>query len=299
MTTVEKIARCRKEKEFTQAELADLMGVSRQAVSRWESDLAFPETEKLIKLSKLFGCSTDWLLNYNEENFNVHNEENFNAHNEENFNVHAEAEEEVQSDGEEPVKKRRNVNWSFSLNSFYFEYKSKTCLGKLPLVHVNIGLGRTATGIIALGLKARGIISVGLLSLGVLSLGLLSLGVFAFGLLVAGLTASGAIAVGAIALGGLAIGLFAMGGCAAGLFSVGGYAAGYYVAIGGGAVGRIAVGGVYANGSDVSVTVSDAETMKDAVYAALEEIPALWSVFISWMRGIFNGVLNGSVTLGG
>lgn len=283
MTTGEKIAQCRKEKEFTQAELADIMGVSRQAVSRWESDLAFPETEKLIKLSKLFGCSTDWLLNYNEEN----------------FNVHAEAEEEVQSDGEEPVKKRRNVNWSFSLNSFYFEYKSKTCLGKLPLVHVNIGLGRTATGIIALGLKARGIISVGLLSLGVLSLGLLSLGVFAFGLLAAGLTASGAIAVGAIALGGLAIGVFAMGGCAAGLFSVGGYAAGYYVAIGGGAVGRIAVGGVYANGSDVSVTVLDAETMKDAVYAALDEIPALWSVFISWMRGIFDGVLNGSVTLGG
>lgn len=282
MTTGEKIAQCRKEKGLTQAELADLMGVSRQAVSRWESDLAFPETEKLLKLSKLFGCSTDWLLNYNEEN----------------FNVHAEVEEEVKSDDEEPVKKRRNINWSFNLNSFYFEYKSKICLGKLPLVHVNIGLGRTATGIIALGLKARGIISVGLLSLGVLSLGLLSLGVFAFGLLVAGLTASGAIAVGGIAVGGLAIGLFAMGGCAVGLFSVGGYAVGYYVAIGGGAVGRIAIGGVYANGSHISVTVIDVETMKDTVYSALDEIPALWSVFTSWMRGIFDGVLNGSVTLG-
>lgn len=37
--------------------------MSRQSVSRWEMDAAFPETEKLIKLSRLLECSIDFLLN--------------------------------------------------------------------------------------------------------------------------------------------------------------------------------------------------------------------------------------------
>lgn len=36
--------------------------MSRQSISKWESDIAFPETDKLIELSKLFDCSTDYLL---------------------------------------------------------------------------------------------------------------------------------------------------------------------------------------------------------------------------------------------
>lgn len=63
MTTGEKLALLRKKKGITQEELSDLLDVSRQSVSRWEMDIAFPETEKLIKLSKLFDCSIDFLLN--------------------------------------------------------------------------------------------------------------------------------------------------------------------------------------------------------------------------------------------
>ena len=63
MTTGQKIAMERKELNLTQEGLADRLGVSRQAVSRWEVDAAFPETEKLLALSKLFGCSIDYLLN--------------------------------------------------------------------------------------------------------------------------------------------------------------------------------------------------------------------------------------------
>jgi len=63
MTTGEKIAMLRKGKGITQEQLAELLGVARQSVSRWEMDLAFPETEKLIRLSKLFSCSIDFLLN--------------------------------------------------------------------------------------------------------------------------------------------------------------------------------------------------------------------------------------------
>ncbi len=62
MTTGEKIAALRKKNNMTQEQLAEVLGVARQSVSRWEMDVAFPETEKLIKLSKLWDCSIDFLL---------------------------------------------------------------------------------------------------------------------------------------------------------------------------------------------------------------------------------------------
>ncbi|HEY8348416.1 MAG TPA: helix-turn-helix domain-containing protein [Clostridia bacterium] len=63
MTTGEKIAFLRKRKGLTQEQMAEILEVSRQSVSRWEIDMAFPETEKLIKLSRLLECSIDYLLN--------------------------------------------------------------------------------------------------------------------------------------------------------------------------------------------------------------------------------------------
>lgn len=63
MTTGEKIAALRKEKGITQEEMAESLKVTRQSVSRWEMDAAFPETEKLIKLGRLLECSIDFLLN--------------------------------------------------------------------------------------------------------------------------------------------------------------------------------------------------------------------------------------------
>ena len=62
MTLGEKLAKARKEKNITQEQLADYLGVSRQSVSKWESDIAYPETDKLIRLSELFDCSLDYLL---------------------------------------------------------------------------------------------------------------------------------------------------------------------------------------------------------------------------------------------
>ena len=66
MRTGEKIAFLRKKKGFTQEQMAEILEVSRQSVSRWEIDAAFPETEKLIKLSRLLECSVDFLLNESE-----------------------------------------------------------------------------------------------------------------------------------------------------------------------------------------------------------------------------------------
>ena len=71
MTTGEKLSSLRKQNNYTQEELADIMNVSRQSVSRWESDVSFPETEKLVALSKLYKCSIDYLLNNENDNPNI------------------------------------------------------------------------------------------------------------------------------------------------------------------------------------------------------------------------------------
>ena len=62
MTLGEKLSRLRKEYNYTQEQLADILGISRQSISKWESDIAYPETDKLIELGRLFDCSMDYLL---------------------------------------------------------------------------------------------------------------------------------------------------------------------------------------------------------------------------------------------
>lgn len=62
MSLGEKIQRLRKENTLTQEALADKLGVSRQAISKWELDEALPDLNKLITISKLFQVSTDYLL---------------------------------------------------------------------------------------------------------------------------------------------------------------------------------------------------------------------------------------------
>lgn len=68
MTFGEKLSRERKQKNYTQEQLADILGVSRQSISKWESDIAYPETDKLIKLGNLFNCSMDYFLKDDVEN---------------------------------------------------------------------------------------------------------------------------------------------------------------------------------------------------------------------------------------
>lgn len=62
MTFGEKLSKLRKENNYTQEQLADMLNVSRQSVSKWESNMAYPETDKIISLARLFECSTDYLL---------------------------------------------------------------------------------------------------------------------------------------------------------------------------------------------------------------------------------------------
>lgn len=62
----ENIARFRKEKGLSQEKVAEYMGVSRQAVTKWESNSSKPSSDNLIKLAELFDVKVDVLLGDNE-----------------------------------------------------------------------------------------------------------------------------------------------------------------------------------------------------------------------------------------
>ena len=67
----EKIYILRKKNSLSQEALAEKLGVSRQSVSKWETGEATPEVNKLLALSRLFGVTTDYLLNDEAEEENV------------------------------------------------------------------------------------------------------------------------------------------------------------------------------------------------------------------------------------
>ena len=62
MTLGNKLQRLRKDKSMSQEKLAEELGVTRQAVSKWELDAALPDTANIIALSRLFDVSADYLL---------------------------------------------------------------------------------------------------------------------------------------------------------------------------------------------------------------------------------------------
>lgn len=264
-----RLARLRRAQNITQEELAERLGISRQAVSKWESDLAYPETDKLLTLSRLYGCTVDYLLTGEEP---------------------VPPCPEPKSEPHATTAPLTRLGAAWNRRPRYFEFKSRRTVGNLPLVHINIGWGRKATGVVAIGLAARGIVSLGLASVGVLSVGLasaglLSLGIFALGLLLA----IGSIAVGAVAIGAIAVGLLAIGALSAGLISVGALAVGQYVAIGDHAYGMIAVGGTVAEGEVFSAVspiyhVWRDELLPEALSLVEEHVP-------TFLRGLAKFVL--------
>lgn len=223
MTFGEKLARMRKENNYTQEQLAQLLDVSRQSVSKWESDLTYPETEKLIRLCELFDCSLDYLVRDIPE----------------------------PEPAPTPPKSDDLFRRPFQLR----ERKSERTLWGLPLWHV----GKNAHGIVAVGLKARGVIAVGVAARGMVSCGVFSLGVISFGVFALGLLAIGMFALGLLALGSIAAGIFAagavsfgivsLGAAAFGDFSVGAFAMGKYFAVGDRAQAMIALGDSTATGT--------------------------------------------------
>lgn len=224
MTLGEKLSKLRKEYNYTQEQLADILGVTRQSISKWESDIAYPETEKLIKMGKLFECSMDYLLN----------------------------EDITEKQGIQPTEKESV--WDIFKKQFH-ERKSEKMVFGMPLYHVGknahgfLAIGIRARGVFSIGLFSRGIVSLGLLSLGVISIGLLSLALFSVGTLALGLLAVGSIAIGLFAAGAVGVGLVSFGALSVGCFSSGALAIGKYIAVGDHAHALIAIGESVAEGS--------------------------------------------------
>ena len=67
MTLGERIYKLRTEKEMSQGDLADALEVSRQSISKWETNGSVPELDKLVKLSEIFGVSLDELITGKEQ----------------------------------------------------------------------------------------------------------------------------------------------------------------------------------------------------------------------------------------
>ena len=62
MALGERIKACRQEAGISQEKVAELVGVSRQAVTKWEAGQSAPNTENLFKLAEIFGTRVDLLL---------------------------------------------------------------------------------------------------------------------------------------------------------------------------------------------------------------------------------------------
>ncbi len=78
----DKLIALRKKKGMSQEDLAEKLGVSRQSVSKWESNNTYPETDKIVQICNIFDCSMDDLINENIETI-----ENIERKNKNNLNV--------------------------------------------------------------------------------------------------------------------------------------------------------------------------------------------------------------------
>jgi transcriptional regulator with XRE-family HTH domain len=253
MNFSEKLLHLRKQRGWSQEQLAEQLCVSRQAVSKWESGSSLPDVEKLIALSALFDLSLDELL--------------------------------LDKPSEAAMPARRPF-------SYHYEYRSHAMLFGLPWVHIHVGRGGhyRARGILAIGNIAQGVVALGGVAMGGLTLGGLSLGLIALGGLAAGLAALGGLALGLLAVGGLALGLLAMGGVAIGICALGGCAIASQVAIGGYAHAPIALGdvtlGVHTftiqQGRLLGITPEALETL------ILEQCPGFFPGLAHWLTQFFH-----------
>ncbi len=254
----EKLSKLRKEHNYTQEQLADIFGVTRQSISKWESDIAYPETDKLIKIGKLFKCSMDYLLNDEVTDMKIGNA-------------------------------KKESFWEQFKKQFH-ERKSKKMVFGMPFYHIGknahgfFAVGFKARGVFSIGLMSRGIFSFGLLSLGVISLGILSLGLISIGILSLGLLAVGSIALGLFAAGAISVGIISFGALSVGCFSTGALAIGKYAAVGDHAHGMIAIGKTVAEGSFYSYI---GELTTADISKVVEWLDANVSAWLGWAKEIF------------
>lgn len=268
MTLGEKIYVLRMKNGLSQEAFGEKLGVSRQSVSKWETDQSVPELDKIVIISDLFSVSTDYLLKESA------------------------GEESITSEGEAFGPQNSDTQGTRIIIEkvrMSYEYKSQKTWRGLPLIHVNIGLGKRAKGVIAIGLVSQGIVAIGLVGIGVIALAPIGVGLLlAVGGMVLGGIAVGSLAIGIIAMGAMCLGLFSMGALAVGQFSFGAMAIGQQVAIGDAARGDIALGFSEASGRVFEqVQNTDGSFDYQGMLKAIDEnVAGYWFIFKEWMKGI-------------
>jgi len=70
----------RKKYSITQEQLAEKLDVSRQSISKWESNTTYPEMDKLLQLCEMFACTLDTLLRGDAENSNCEDTQDYDQH---------------------------------------------------------------------------------------------------------------------------------------------------------------------------------------------------------------------------
>lgn len=259
MNFAEKLQSLRKAKGMSQENLADQIGVSRQAVSKWELGVSLPDMDKIIAISGMFNVTIDYLVKDGVSDTGISG----------NTAV-----------GETPAGVQI-VERVYYQRRFDYEYKSKRMLFGLPLVHINFGRGMK---------KAKGIIAIGNVAIGLVSIGCFSLGVISIGALAAGMISAGAIAVSLLlSAGALSFGTVAIGGFAIGIFAFGGFALGSHIAIGGFAKGNIAIGDVVNGLKTFHINYDDINSVSQTQVRALieQEYPNLWKPLTNFITSFF------------
>ncbi len=258
----QRLNRLRRERGLSQEDLAEVVGVTRQAVQKWESGASRPDMDNLAALARYFGVTLDYLVL---------------------------GEEAAPS----PAEPRKETEVHHYYHRWEYEYKSERTLFGLPLVHIHfrdngfaVARGVFAAGNVAVGLAAVGVISCGLFSLGCVALGLLAAGALA-----AGVAAIGGVAVGFLAWGGLALGWLAFGGLVRAVYGVGGVVSAARVAIGDVAMAPLAIGDAVEGTQTIHIPAGtmDAATM-EIVRAALDQALAGGP---AWLRALLWGAARG------
>lgn len=66
MDIAERLQNLRKKANYSQEQVADLLGISRQAISKWESGQGKPELDNIIKLTEIYHVSADYIISGKE-----------------------------------------------------------------------------------------------------------------------------------------------------------------------------------------------------------------------------------------
>lgn len=271
-----KLQLLRKKNGLSQEELAERLGISRQAISKWESGQSTPDLNKLILLSEIYNVTIDSLVKDSNEYDILQSSFNNNIYDSDRKNTSDDS-------------KNTRIVINLGSNRVEYEYKSKRTLFGLPIVHINLGRGmKKAKGIIAMGNISYGVVSIGFLSLGVFSIGLLSIGLVSIAAIAIGLLLGvGAIAIGTFSMGAISIGIFSSGALAIGKYAVGGGAIASDIAVGDCAKANIAIG----NRVDGLKTISLDSSKEEIRRVIKEEYPNIknWIVdLVSYFTNNFN-----------